>query len=63
MSPENLEALLLSLRVAVVATLADALVGIPLAYLLARKAFRGRGLVDLAVTLPLILPPTVPHCS
>ena len=59
MSPENLEALLLSLRVAVVATLADALVGIPLAYLLARKAFRGRGLVDLAVTLPLILPPTV----
>ncbi|HEX7630088.1 MAG TPA: molybdate ABC transporter permease subunit [Candidatus Methylomirabilis sp.] len=59
MSPENLEAFLLSLRVAVVATLADALVGIPLAYLLARKAFRGRGLVDLAVTLPLILPPTV----
>ena len=59
MSPENLEALLLSLRVAVVATLADALVGIPLAYLLARKAFRGRGVVDLAVTLPLILPPTV----
>jgi molybdate transport system permease protein len=45
--------------VAVVATLLDALVGIPLAYLLARKAFRGRGLVDLAVTLPLILPPTV----
>ena len=59
MSPENLEAFLLSLRVAVVATLADALVGIPLAYLLARKAFRGRGVVDLAVTLPLILPPTV----
>jgi molybdate transport system permease protein len=58
-SPESLDALLLSLRVAIAATLADALIGIPLAYLLARKSFRGRGVVDLLVTLPLILPPTV----
>ena len=34
-------------------------VGIPLAYVLARRRFWGRGLVDLVVTLPLILPPTV----
>lgn len=59
MSPESLDALLLSVRVALAATLLDALVGIPLAYLLARRRFRGRGLVDLAVTLPLVLPPTV----
>jgi molybdate transport system permease protein len=46
-------------RVAVVATLLNAVLGIPLAYLLARRAFRGRAIVDLAVTLPLVLPPTV----
>lgn len=59
MSPESLSALLLSVRVATAATLLNALLGIPLAYLLARKRFRGRWLVDLAVTLPLVLPPTV----
>jgi len=59
MTPEALDALVLSVRVAVVATLLNAALGIPLAYLLARRAFRGRALVDLAVTLPLVLPPTV----
>lgn len=59
MSPEALSALGLSVRVALVATLLNALIGIPLAYLLARRAFRGRTLVDLVVTLPLVLPPTV----
>jgi len=56
---ETLSALALSVRVAVLATLANAAVGIPLAYLLARRPFRGRALVDLLVTLPLVLPPTV----
>ena len=59
MSDEILSALSLSVRVAVLATLANAVVGIPLAYVLARRRFRGRALVDLLVTLPLILPPTV----
>src|SRR2546422_10009286 len=59
MSDESLSALALSIRVAVLATALDALVGIPVAYLLARRAFRGRALVDLLVTLPLVLPPTV----
>jgi len=59
MSPDTIAALTLSLRVAVLATLVNALVGIPLAYLLARRRFRGKALVDLAVTLPLVLPPTV----
>src|SRR6266851_8330369 len=59
MSDESLSALALSIRVAVLATALDALVGIPLAYLLARRTFRGKTLVDLLVTLPLVLPPTV----
>ena len=42
-----------------VATAANAALGIPLAYLLARRRFAGRGLLDLLVTLPLVLPPTV----
>jgi len=59
MSADALVALGLSIRVAFFATLLNALFGIPLAYLLARRAFRGRALVDLLVTLPLVLPPTV----
>jgi molybdate transport system permease protein len=58
-TPDNLSALALSIRVALVATLLNAAIGIPLAYVLARRRFRGRGLVDLLVTLPLVLPPTV----
>jgi molybdate transport system permease protein len=59
MSPDTVAALALSLRVAVLATVVNALVGIPLAYVLARRRFRGKALIDLAVTLPLVLPPTV----
>ena len=59
MSPEAASALWLSVKVAIAATALNAILGIPLAYLLARRRFWGRGLVDLLVTLPLILPPTV----
>jgi molybdate transport system permease protein len=59
MSGEALSALGLSIRVAIAATLLNALIGIPVAYLLARRTFRGLALVDLLVTLPLVLPPTV----
>jgi molybdate transport system permease protein len=58
-SADNLTALRLSVQVAVAATALNALVGIPIAYLLARRRFWGKGLVDLVVTLPLVLPPTV----
>ena len=54
-----LAALALSLRVATIATALVALVGIPAGYLLARRAFFGRELIDALVTLPLVLPPTV----
>jgi molybdate transport system permease protein len=59
MSAETLSAVRLSLQVAVVATVLNALVGIPLAYVLARRRFPGRALIDVLVTLPLVLPPTV----
>jgi molybdate transport system permease protein len=52
-----------ALRVTAVTTLltllAVVVVGTPLAYLLARRAFRGKWLVELAVDLPLVLPPVV----
>jgi molybdate transport system permease protein len=58
-SPDAISALRLSFQVAVAATVLSALVGIPLAYVLARRRFWGKSLVDLLVTLPLVLPPTV----
>ena len=59
MSPDTVSAVWLSARVAVLATALNAVIGVPLAYLLARRRFRGRRVVDLLVTLPLVLPPTV----
>ena len=59
MSAEHVAALALSLRVAGAATVVSAIVGIPLAWVLARRRFRGHALVDVLVTLPLVLPPTV----
>ncbi len=52
-------AVTLSLKVAVVATLINIAIGLPVAYILARKRFRGKALLDTFVTLPLVLPPTV----
>jgi molybdate transport system permease protein len=49
----------LSLRVAALSTLLAVLIGIALAYLLANRNFRGKEALDAAVTLPLVLPPTV----
>jgi molybdate transport system permease protein len=34
-------------------------VGVSLAYLLAKGRFRGRGLLEAVVTIPIVLPPTV----
>jgi molybdate transport system permease protein len=49
----------LSLRVATTATLIAASLGVGFAYLLAKGRFRGRGLLEAVVTLPIVLPPTV----
>ena len=49
----------LSLLVSLTATALTLLVGIPLAWLLARRRFPGRDVLEVLVVLPLILPPTV----
>ena len=49
----------LSLRVAGCATLWSVLLGLPLAYLLARVRFPGRSFARRLTLLPLVLPPTV----
>ncbi|HZX39844.1 MAG TPA: molybdate ABC transporter permease subunit [Streptomyces sp.] len=53
------EALRLSLVCATAATAVSLVIGVPLAWLLARTDFRGRGFVRALVTLPLVLPPVV----
>jgi molybdate transport system permease protein len=50
---------LLSLQVTAVATGLMLVIGLPLALLLARRRFPGVTLVETAVNLPLVLPPTV----
>jgi molybdate transport system permease protein len=55
----TLFSLRLSLQVAALATVLVLAAGVPAAYLLARREFRGRELADVLLTLPLVLPPTV----
>jgi molybdate transport system permease protein len=49
----------LSLRVAFLATAIAVAGGVWLAYILANREFRGKEILDAAVSLPLVLPPTV----
>jgi molybdate transport system permease protein len=49
----------LSLRVALLATALALAAGLPLAYLLANREFRGKRILDAAIALPLVLPSTV----
>lgn len=53
------DALRLSAVSSLCATVLSALLGIPLAWLLARGEFPGKGLLRGIVTLPLVLPPVV----
>ena len=59
LSPLEIEALTLSLRVALTSVVAILPVGIFVAWLLARVAFPGRTLLDGLVHLPLVVPPVV----
>ncbi len=59
LSTAEWEIVLLSLRVSVVAVLITLPVAYALAWLLARRRFPGRVLLDAAVHLPLVLPPVV----
>lgn len=49
----------LSLRVALLASAVTVVVGVPLAWLLARRRFPGRDVISAALLSPLVLPPTV----
>jgi molybdate transport system permease protein len=57
--PGVLTALGLSLQTATIATVVCVVVGVPLAWLLARVEFPGRRVVRALVTVPLVLPPVV----
>lgn len=56
---EVLTALRLSLECATAATVVSLVLGVPLAWVLARVQMPGIGLLRAAVTLPLVLPPVV----
>ncbi|MFD5877379.1 ABC transporter permease [Streptomyces yangpuensis] len=58
-SPGVVEALKLSLVVSLWALALSLLLGVPLAWLLARVEFKGKALVRSLVLLPMVLPPTV----
>jgi molybdate transport system permease protein len=59
LTPDEWTAIRLSIRIAVVATAVALPFGIAVAWLLARKDFWGKSLLDGIVHLPLVLPPVV----
>ncbi len=58
-SPVILNALRLSLLTTFASLLIVVAVGTPLAFILARRRFRGASIVEVVVDLPLVLPPSV----
>lgn len=58
-SAEEWTAILLSIRVAAVATLIATPLGVAVAWLLARRDFWGKAALDAVIYLPLVLPPVV----
>lgn len=58
-TPSALAALRLSVGTSVAAVAVSTAVGVPLAWVLARLRFPGRGLVRVLVALPMVLPPVV----
>jgi molybdate transport system permease protein len=57
--PVEVQAILVSLRVAGLATFATMPVAFLLAFVLARRRFAGKAVADALVNLPLVLPPVV----
>lgn len=57
--PEVYQAIGLSLSTATQATLASILLGTPVAYLMARRSFRLKRVLDTLIDLPTVLPPAV----
>ena len=59
LSPSELDALALTVQISVLATLASVPPGVLAGYALARWSFPGKGLLNVLVHLPLVLPPVV----
>lgn len=59
MTPEEIQIILFSLLMAVSATAVVLVPGIGLGWLLARRNWRGKSLLETLVALPLVLPPVV----
>lgn len=59
LSSTALSALRLSLFTSLISVVISLLIGTPLAYLLARRKFFGRSVLELLVDLPVVLPPSV----
>jgi molybdate transport system permease protein len=57
-TPEARDALLLSIRTTSISMLIILSVGTPAAYVLARKDFRGKRLLDSLIDIPAVLPPS-----
>ncbi len=51
--------LMLTLKIASISTVFVTVLGILIAYVLAKREFTGRWLADALITLPIVLPPTV----
>jgi len=58
-TPVVLDALLLSLATTSISVVLTAAFGLPVAWLLARRTFRGSWIVETIVDLPIVLPPAV----
>jgi molybdate transport system permease protein len=56
---EVAQAIALSITTTCITLLITLIVGTPVSYLLGRKDFRGRRLLDTLVDLPMVLPPAV----
>lgn len=59
LGPQEWQAIALSLRVALIATVISLPLAIAIAYVLARKEFPGKQILNALVHLPLVLPPVV----
>ena len=58
-NPEVLQALRLSVLTTVITLILTVLCGTPLAYLIARRTFSGRKVLETLMDLPMVLPPSV----
>jgi molybdate transport system permease protein len=59
LTPGDIEALALTLKLAAVSTVVLLLLGTPLAWWLAHTRWRAKFLIESVIALPLVLPPTV----